>query len=526
MKRSINVFLGALLTAVFIAACAPVFEPGLETNYTRQKERTDVRYFTVSAAGTLTVQPEGALNTLQTITITTYAHSKADGSYSAGYNLVINENNQIDGVGVYPVSSGTPNVAHGTTSLPYTAVYSGSGRDTVQLLLPLSGSSVTKKVVLVVDPALAKFNGDGKLNMDGDTTLGEPDEDVFYRYFDVTDYTGYTSTLNITLTAVTGDNLLPPVSAFTTSVSPTLRPITAPAYNDITKIAVPGTGTDGINLEGGTKLEIDGFLATNSSTAGKTNLIEALEMVKAFKFQRFDHDSKNWVDYNVSNASWDTGGSTAKLVVTFSEGAKLYGFYRYQVDPYQIAEKEKVNGFIHRRGYDQSFGYGFGINKGAWGYLSIVTNRQTNPYILPNTGFSVAPFGTSGGYYIDVTGPSVLSGTNTNVDLVGSTLTAKNIKMYYSSDGTLGTTKPYGEVDLSNAVFQKLAPNKFRIVLPASFVPLSAIGTNPRFQIRLHDVQVNYSTGSSPNEVTYSNVKIFSAGETDGALFINSTANF
>jgi hypothetical protein len=528
MKRSINVFLGALLTAVVIAACAPAFEPELGTNYTRQTENTKERYFTIVATdnfssdtppgpSSLTVQPTTGTIEYQRIRITTTATILRDGSNTDAnaFNLYIDPNlveNNIPGIGVYPVSGvsvATDPVTHGA-ALPYTAV--PTGKNTVELFLPLKedtlglavpgGTTKSNQIVLIADPDTVRFNGDGRLNSDEDIVLGEGasngNEDVYLEYFTVSNNVSASITLSNPLTS-NGKVHEPPVG----------NELTTPAT-----FTYPAAG-GGIGATGGTKLNLDTF----SDTVGKSNNFgEAIALIKAaYKFERFNHTSESWEPYEPVSALWDSGG-TGYIELTFP-AARLYDFFRYQVNPYQIVEKSALLGYIHRAGYDQNAGFGADVSgtftPGAWAYVSVGGNNViTNdaapndlPFPLPAIAATdISLGGVPGGYYIDVALASI--GGVTDQDLDAGSLTAGNFQVVYLENGT--DTGPYGIVDLTNAVFEKLGAQKFRIKLPASFLRVDNI--NATIHLRIHNVTTSYKKGATPFTVKYFDVDV------DGAM--------
>jgi hypothetical protein len=507
MKR-FNVFLGALLTAVVIAACAPAFEPGLETNYTRQKENTALRYFQISLATTpvLTVQPSSGTIDTQTIVIDTNAFFLATGASDTleGFNLVIDETTKkIPGLEVYTVegTSGSAMVRH-QTALAYTAV--PTDRDTVELRLPFTRNVVsTDTVVLVVDPATVRFNGEGKLNTDGDTEPGESEEDIYIEYLAVTDNPAIITSGGTPLTAVTGMFYMPPVGN-------ALTPPTAPSTTGI------ATATERLSVVGGTKLQIGTF----ADNAGSNGNFDGAALTRAYKFQRFDHAAKNWVDVTPTG---DLNTTTGVLTLTFP-AASLYDFYRYQVDLYQIVEKDAVQNYKHRVSYDQKKGYASGTGvAGAWTILGFTTDDSTTPVLLPSGTYIAVPGGIAGQYYLDVTVPNI-SGGNYDADLIASTLTPANIQVvYYELGPSDPSTNSYGEVALTDASFEKLGPREFRIKMPSSFAPSSV--STARASIWIHDVQISYTTGSGSSLATVSGVKLFNR-ISDGTVTFTASANF
>jgi hypothetical protein len=307
--------------------------------------------------------------------------------------------------------------------------------------------------------------------------------------------------------------------------------------NEPPTLAPPSS--NGLDKHQGTLLEIFAFEDT-ASTPSHGNFDKAA-LAAAYQFEKFDHDTKKWVTVTPTNPELDT--SSGRLTLTFP-AASQYDFYRYRVDRYQIAEKDPVQGYIHRWSYDQKAGYGIyeetypnGLSNppvwvwrpGEWLPLNFITDKTGNDAVEIGTftdgsKYSASAGGIAGAYYIDVTVPNSSSSTNEDADLIASTLTPANIQVFYDEGGFDPTDNAVRKVDLTGAVFEKLGPREFRIKLPSSFVRSNTASAT--LEVRLHDVQVNY-TKDIPGTDDYplNNVKIFGLNNT-GTLNISSIANF
>jgi hypothetical protein len=541
MKRSIHVFLGALLTAIFLAACAPAFEPELGTDYTRQQEETEKRYFTIAITSPapsalppnlreLKVQPASGAITDQVIRIDTTAYVFGSTTGNGNFNLVIGEDGTIPGIGVYTVSEASSSEGtwgHGTTSLGYTAVY--IDKNTVELHLPFPGgpdNTVKKdRVIFIADADAVRFNGEGRLNMDRDTVTGEGNskgfEDNYFEYFHVLDNTLVTPSLTVT-----------PVGDGNREIWPSANTLSVPNSPDSTDTTLAY-----IWEVGGTKL----VLGTFSDTAGEEDNFSETALTNAFRFQKFDHAGKTWV---TASHTGSLDKDTGKLTLTFSTGSALYDVYRYQVRLYDIAEQNPVYGYIHRASYisydatkDPNAGFtNANGTAGAWTVLpsNAVVNRPNKDAariefvpVTSTTGFSATPGGdTSSGYYIDVEIPNTSGSTNQDAVVDPATITATNIKAFYNpTSSSFAYGQLYEEIALTDASFEKRTTNSraFRINLPATFKPSN--DSNGRVQVRIHGVEMSYTVTVSGEKETRT-ARLFDINNTACTVNIVSAGNF
>jgi hypothetical protein len=542
--------MAGLALAAVLAACAPAFEPELSEDFSRRAEQTAQYFFRVQASGTnLTLQPDNNY-VPQTITITTTAYeTTSPGTTSTDFNLYIDPaltEKNIPGLGLYPVIGGaedgsTPITHNTAVPLKYIATY--ATRNTVVLRIPFNErtSITTKKVALVLDPAVVSFNGAGnhRLNMDGNTEYGQAD-DIFIKYYSVLGNTVVTPNITAPTDEPAGYYALPPQYIGTvagTTGSP--LELTAPS------ITGPTTATEAVWVAGGNKLVIEGLSdftpstgdptfhpGSGGSAAGPKNGNFDKEIIsKGYKFQKFDYEKKEWVDVSFTVGDIDTTNNytDGAFVVTFAESSKAYDMFRYSVNPYEIVEKNAVLGYRHRLSYDSSLGFstwdGFDWIGGEWDQnhtdLSVMVNYSATAdqyYEFTAGDFSALDLaGIQGRQFITVTisESSIPSREPGSLYFDTGTLTAKNVTVVREYNGA-ATDDRAAALPLTDADLVSIGRNEFRIYLPADL----KLETGDTLDVYINAVKVNYKT-TAPK--TFEGVILADPAASNGAIKLTIT---
>jgi hypothetical protein len=537
--------MAGLAMAAVLSACAPAFEPELSEDFSRQAEQTARYFFKVSASGTsLRLQPDNNYAP-GTVTITTTGYGIADDialtGTDNGFNLWIDPSlpeNNIPGLGLYPVSSGTedgatPITANTAVPLRYIAVY--TGRNTVDLRIPLTEkSSITNaKVALVLDPAVVSFNGrdNHRLNMDGNTEYGKPD-DIFIKYYTVQGNTGVTPNIPDPDDEPAGYYTLPPYDTTTgNDLLLGVPSLTTP----------PATATESATVVGGTKIIIDGLRdltpantsayhpGSSGGAAGgpKPGNFSKEIISNGYKFQRFNYGTKQWdtAEFTVSDIDTTTYTNGA-FVVTFKEASNAYDIIRYSIDPYQIVEANPVLGYKHRLSYDSSLGFSAWNStewvSGEWYYVGSMVNHSdpADQYEeFTSADFTIDVEGIQGREYITVTiDESTISSREVgSLYFDTASLTANNVTVVRSYTGTTNDGRE-AVLPLENANLVSIGRNEFRIYLPSDL----KLEANDVLTVYINAVKVNYKITGTPVK-SFTGVILADPSAKNGAIELSYT---
>jgi hypothetical protein len=531
--------MAGLALAAVLSACAPAFEPELSENFSRQAQQTAQYFFKVAAgdnsltsSSSLRLQPANNFEPNE-VTITTTGYETTDpGTTSADFNLYIDPalvENNIPGLGLYPAvdaaeNGSAPITADTAVPLKYIATY--SSRNTVVLKIPFTevNSIKNKKVVLVLDPGVVSFNGPNnhRLNMDGNTDYGQAD-DIFIKYYSVVGNSGVNPAIPIPTNEPTGYYAHPPQYVGQGTGEGTALTLYRPS------LTYPATASESVTLVGGTKIVVEGLLdltPVNSSSpyhpgsgagsAGgpKKDNFDKEIISKGFKFQKFNYDTKEWVDVGFTVSDIDTTNYTnGAFVVTFTEASKAYDMFRYSIDPYQIVEKNAVLGYRHRLSYDNTIGFSTwdsGASEwksGEWDYVGSLVNYSTSAdqyYEFSSSDFAAPPAlaGIQGRQYITVTinEPTGIGLEAGSLYFDTASLTAKNVTVVRTYAGTSGDDRA-AVLPLKDASLVSIGRNEFRIYLPADL----KLVTNDTLDVYINGVKVNYKV-TTPAPKTFTGV--------------------